>query len=171
MADGKRELLRHTLATLAYRGGKAIRGAPGEFADFTLGESPRTAGRILAHVGDLMDWGLSMAEGKQAWKDSDPLSWEQESERFHRSLQALDDYLASGKPLASQRRDVVPRSDCGCADACGSDRDDAANRRSADQGRELRPGRDRGRPGWGAAGVAEERVLIAGFVRSHFTFS
>ncbi len=101
MADGKRELLRHTLAVLAYRGGKVIRGAPAEFSDFTLGESPRTAGRILAHVADLMDWAVSMAEGQQRWKDSDPLPWEQETQRFHRCLQALDDYLASDKPLAA----------------------------------------------------------------------
>ena len=99
-ANGKRDLLRHTLATLAYRGGKAIRGAPAEFSEFTIGESPRTAGRILAHVGDLMDWALSMAEGEQKWKDSDPLPWKQECARFHSALQALDDYLASGKPLA-----------------------------------------------------------------------
>ncbi len=100
MADEKRELLRQTVATLAYRGGKAIRGAPAEFSDFTIGESPRTAGRILAHIGDLMDWAVSMAAGEQRWKDSDPLPWEQECARFHLSLQALDDYLASEKPLA-----------------------------------------------------------------------
>jgi hypothetical protein len=100
MADEKRELLRHTVATLAYRGGKAIRGAPAEFSDFTIDESPRTAGRVLAHIGDLMDWAVSMAEGKQSWKDSDPLPWEQEAQRFHSSVQALDDYLASDRALA-----------------------------------------------------------------------
>ena len=67
--DDKTTLLRHTLATLAYRGGKALRGAPVEFAAFRVGEQPRTPGQILAHIGDLLDWSLSMADGKQAWHD------------------------------------------------------------------------------------------------------
>ena len=36
--DVKRELLRHTLATLAYRGGKAISNAPDQFAAFIRAE-------------------------------------------------------------------------------------------------------------------------------------
>src|ERR1039458_6986584 len=63
--DDKTALLRHTLATLAYRGGKALRGAPAKFAEFRVGEAPRTPGQILAHIGDLLDWSLSMADGKQ----------------------------------------------------------------------------------------------------------
>jgi len=58
VADSKRELPRHTLATLAYRGGKAVRNAPAGFADFHGGEGLRTPGQILAHVGDLFDLGL-----------------------------------------------------------------------------------------------------------------
>jgi hypothetical protein len=98
MSDG-RVLLRHTLATLAYRGGKAIRGAPASFADYRCGESSRTPGQILAHVGDLMDWGLSIAEGRQKWHDTKPLAWEEECDRFFAALRKFDDYLASEKPL------------------------------------------------------------------------
>lgn len=94
-SDSKRELLRHTLATLAYRGGKAIRNAPGGFAEFHAAEGARTPGQILAHLGDLMDWALSMAEGKQAWNNSQPLSWEEEAARFFATLRKFDDYLAS----------------------------------------------------------------------------
>jgi hypothetical protein len=94
-----REFMRHALATLAYRGGKVVRGTPDSFANFVAGEGGRTAGQILAHVGDLMDWGLSMAEGKQKWHDSKPLAWKDEIGRFYFSLQAFDDYLGSGKPL------------------------------------------------------------------------
>ncbi len=72
-ADPKRELLRHTLATLAYRGGKAVRNAPEGFAEFQAGEGVRTPGQILAHIGDLFDWGLSIAQGRRTWHDSKPL--------------------------------------------------------------------------------------------------
>ena len=78
----KRELLRHAVATLAYRGGKALRGAPSEFSDFHAGPTTRTPGQILAHIGDLLDWALSIAKGKQQWQDSKPLPWNQQVDRF-----------------------------------------------------------------------------------------
>ncbi|HUK23111.1 MAG TPA: hypothetical protein VLV49_00925 [Terriglobales bacterium] len=99
-SDAKREFLRHTVATLSYRGGKAVRNAPEGFAEFSAGKSARTPGQILAHLGDLLDWALSMAEGNQRWQDSKPLPWTQLTERFFASLQAFDDFLASGKALA-----------------------------------------------------------------------
>ena len=98
-SDPKRELLRHTLATLAYRGGKAVRNAPVEFADFHAGEGVRTPGQILAHMGDLFDWALSIAMGQQKWHDSSPLPWEQEAGRFFAALKKFDDFLASGEPV------------------------------------------------------------------------
>ncbi len=98
--DQKREMLRHTLATLAYRGGKALRGAPADFAELRIAEGSRTPGEILAHLGDLLDWALSMAEGNQRWQNSAPLKWEEGVQRFHAGLQAFDDYLASSAPLA-----------------------------------------------------------------------
>jgi hypothetical protein len=95
----KRELLRHALATIAYRGGKAVRGAPESFATFKVHEASRTPADILAHVGDLFDWALSLAKGAQAWRDATPLPWEQEAERFFASLGRFDAYLASSEPL------------------------------------------------------------------------
>jgi hypothetical protein len=95
----KRELLRHTVATVAYRAGKAVRNAPAGFADFHAGEGVRTPGQILAHIGDLFDWALSIAKGKQAWRDSKPLPWEKEVERFFAALKSFDDFLASNAPV------------------------------------------------------------------------
>ena len=100
-SDPARQLLRHTVATVAYRGGKALRGAPESFALFTLGDSPRTPAKILAHMGDLFDWALSMASGQVAWHDSQPLAWDAEVARFFASLKKFDDYLASPEPLHS----------------------------------------------------------------------
>jgi hypothetical protein len=98
--DDTRALLRHIVATIAYRGGKAVRGAPASFATYSPDGSPRTAGRILAHVGDLFDWALSQARGAEAWNDSTPLEWDAERDRFFAALQRFDDYLASDGPLA-----------------------------------------------------------------------
>jgi hypothetical protein len=97
----ERELLRHTVATLAYRGGKTLRGAPEEFSGFCVSETTRTPGQILAHIGDLLDWALSIVQGKQEWHNSPPQSWDQDSERFFAALAAFDACLASGEPLAA----------------------------------------------------------------------
>jgi len=98
--DEKRELLRHTVATVAYRGGKAVRDAPASFATYGGDGSPRTPVKILAHIGDLYDWALSQARGAEAWSDSTPLDWDREVERFFAALERFDDYLASDAPLA-----------------------------------------------------------------------
>jgi hypothetical protein len=99
--DEKRTLLRHTVATVAYRGGKAVRGAPESFASYSPDGTPRTPAKILAHLGDLFDWALSQAQGAEAWHDSTPLDWDREVERFFAALQRFDDYLASEAPLAT----------------------------------------------------------------------
>ncbi len=98
-SDPKRELFRHTLATLAYRGGKALRGAPPEFAAFRADEKGRTPVQILAHMGDLLDWSLSVAEGKEEWHNSAPLAWDREVQRFFAALERFDAYLASDATL------------------------------------------------------------------------
>jgi hypothetical protein len=95
--DPKRDFLRHTLAALAYRGGKAVRQAPAEFADFQ--GAGRRPVQILAHIGDLLDWSLSMAQGKPKFVGTEPLTWEEEVGRFFSGLQHLDDYLASAEPI------------------------------------------------------------------------
>ena len=92
-------LLRHALATVAYRGGKTLRGAPDSFANYSSGENGRSPAKILAHVGDLYDWALSIVSGNQVWKDSHPLPWEKEVDRFFASLKKFDDYLASGNEM------------------------------------------------------------------------
>jgi len=93
----ERELFRHTVATLAYRGGKAIRGAPESFASFDgAGKTPVT---ILAHIGDLLDWTLRMARGSAEWKNSQAQSWDAESRRFFERLTELDALLASNDAL------------------------------------------------------------------------
>lgn len=99
--DEARALLRHTVATVAYRGGKAVRGAPASFASYSGDGSDRTALKILAHIGDLYDWALTQATGAEAWHDSTPLDWDREAERLFAALERFDAYLASDSPLAA----------------------------------------------------------------------
>jgi hypothetical protein len=98
-SENTRQLLRHTLATLAYRGGKAVQNAPPEFAEIRVGESTRTPIQILAHINDLLDWGCWLAQGQHKWESSTPQSWEREVERFFAGLERLDLQLRTDTEL------------------------------------------------------------------------
>lgn len=97
--DAKRDLLRHTVATLAYRGGKALRAAPEGFAAWRVSDVTRSAGEILAHMGDLLEWALSLAKGQHTWREAAQRSWDGEVDRFFLGLRRLDEYLAGDQPL------------------------------------------------------------------------
>lgn len=93
--DGARLFLRHTVATLGYRAGKALRDAPPEFGEFVLGPGTRTPAAIVSHMGDLFDWALSMAQGQTVWREAAPQSWAEVVARFFKALDTFDAYLAS----------------------------------------------------------------------------
>jgi hypothetical protein len=96
---GQRVLLRHAVATLAYRAEKALRNAPTSFAAIQVGPGSRTPVQIVAHMGDLIDWAAWLAEGQHVWRSAEPGTWDQEQQRFFTALQRLDAYLASEAPL------------------------------------------------------------------------
>ena len=91
-------MIRHTLATLAYRAGKALRAAPDGFSGFAPAAGSRSAGQILAHMGDLMEWGASIARGRQTWTDSPVQDWDADVSRFFAALQAFDDAVSHLDP-------------------------------------------------------------------------
>ena len=96
----KRDMLRHCLATLAYRGGKVLRDAPAGFAEFRIHGASRTPGEILAHLGDLLDWAWHLATGTPGGQNTEPLPWDQGVERFFTVLRRLDECLAVRESLA-----------------------------------------------------------------------
>ena len=100
------ELFRHTLAALAYRAGKALRGAPADFSGFRSSDTTRTPGQVLAHLGDLMDWTLSILKGAPVWKGAPPLAWDQEVQRFYDSLGAVETQCSAAPPVHSVLRQL-----------------------------------------------------------------
>ncbi|HJT28910.1 MAG TPA: hypothetical protein VJ784_15975 [Pyrinomonadaceae bacterium] len=98
--DLKREVLRHMVATVAYRGGIAVVDAPESFTSFRAQETTRTPGEILAHIGDLLEGSLYLLKGEMVFLTSTPLPWKEEVTRFFSAVKNLDSFLASEAPLA-----------------------------------------------------------------------
>lgn len=94
-----RAFLRHTLATLAYRAAKTMRGAPGSFAEFRPAPGAKRPLDVVAHMGDLFDWALRMARGELRWTTATPGAWDAECARFFAALRAFDAHVASGAPI------------------------------------------------------------------------
>ena len=93
-----RPYLRHALATLAYRAGKTLRGAPPEFGSFAAGPTTRTPSEILAHLCDLLEWAESLARGQQVWRNSPLGAWDEDVQRFFATLHTFDECLAADGP-------------------------------------------------------------------------
>lgn len=100
MSDPKISLLRHMVATVAYRGGIAVSGAPEDFAGFRAATGVRTPAEILAHIGDLLEGSLLLLQGELRYLNSPPLPWDQEVSRFSAAAAHLDAFLASQAALA-----------------------------------------------------------------------
>ena len=95
MPSSPTDLLRHALATLAYRTEKALRNPPPGFEAFTPAPQCRPALAIVAHMGDLMEWGERMTHGERRWEAVPQTSWDAAGDRFFRALAALDGALAA----------------------------------------------------------------------------
>lgn len=95
----ERDFLRHTVATIAYRGGKVLRDAPDGFGAVAASPGSRTAVQILAHIGDLFDWGLALADGEHRWTPTETDDWPGQVERFYAGLAAVDARLSDEEPL------------------------------------------------------------------------
>ena len=92
MSDAKRAMMRHFLATLAYRARKAVAGAPADFA--VVDGAEKTPSAILSHMGDLLAWSITWFT-EPRWKKTDVGSWDENVTRFFTLLKELDALLAS----------------------------------------------------------------------------
>jgi hypothetical protein len=99
-AKTDRGMIRHAVATLVYRGAKTLRDAPADFGVFRVKPGSRTPVEIVAHMGDLFDWALSMAKGQEVWHDSPLQDWAHEVVRFYASIKEFDTYLADSPTVA-----------------------------------------------------------------------
>jgi hypothetical protein len=101
--EPKQQFFRHMLATIAYRGGKALRKAPESFPSYRATETSRSPAQILAHMADLLEWTLRLSHGEQwhaAWQPVAPSTWDSDVARFFKALELLDKRFATGQSSA-----------------------------------------------------------------------
>jgi hypothetical protein len=98
--------LRHTLATLAYRADKVLRDTPAGFPAFAVSPSSRTALAIVAHLGDLMEWGERMTTDAVTWQPVPQREWTAACDRFFAAVARLDAALAS-TPIDERRSEML----------------------------------------------------------------
>jgi hypothetical protein len=105
--ESKRELLRHLVAALAFRGGIAISDAPQNFSEFRINNETRSAGELLAHLGDLIQGSLYLVKGEFVYLQSSPQIWAEDVKRFFTAVKEFDLYLASDAPLAQPLEKIL----------------------------------------------------------------
>jgi hypothetical protein len=83
-----RHMLRHFLASLAYRTQKALRGAPEHFGDFRAAVNVRTPHELVWHMTGVIGYARTMLHGG-TFAPPRLLTFAAEVTRFHETLGAL----------------------------------------------------------------------------------
>ena len=131
-----RIMLRHLVATLAYRAAKVLRDAPADFGTFQVAVAARRPVQIVAHMADLMSWAVTLANGEYVWKAEGGEDWNTEVARFFDRLAALDAALDRSRPAGGRRGKAHPGAARRCADPRRTTRDAARRgRRSGATGK------------------------------------
>lgn len=90
--DAQRALLKHFLATIAYRTQKALRGAPDSFADFRAGANLRTPHEIIWYMTGVLGYARTFFQAG-VWQPDYLDDFRDEVGRFHLVLQDLGTLL------------------------------------------------------------------------------
>ena len=95
-SDDRSRLLRHLVATIAYRATVALRGFPRDAAASAPGGGARTPLELLSHVADLMHAAAAMALGQERPAPQPDAGWGDAEARLYAGLARLDAALADG---------------------------------------------------------------------------
>lgn len=106
-SDHVRLVLRQLAATLAYRAAKVLRDVPADFGSASFGAHTRRPVQIVAHMADLMAWGITLTRGDHVWKPEGSDMWDVEVRRFFDGLAALDRELAANEHVEAAMGKLV----------------------------------------------------------------
>ena len=95
--NDKRQMLRHFLASLAYRTQKALRDAPQGFAAFRVMPGVRTPHELLNHMTSVLGYARTCFIGGE-WRP-EMVEFSDEVSRFHDILESLSQHCESSELL------------------------------------------------------------------------
>lgn len=100
------ELLRHSIATIAYRFDKVVKEQDASFGDFSLGDGTRTSNQIINHMFDVLHATRIFIEEERFSKDRpEGLSFTKEVERFKAECVVIDHALLKSElPIPYAKR-------------------------------------------------------------------
>ena len=96
--DDKRQMLRHFLASLAYRTQKALRDRPEGFGDFRAAPGVRTPHELVWHMTSVLGYARTRFTGGE-WRPRLEPGLDEQLLRFHRVLEDLRGHLERGTAL------------------------------------------------------------------------
>lgn len=105
MPDAK-HLLRHFLASLAYRFQKSVAGASESFSELEAGHGIRTPLAIVHHINGVLGYGRKMLEDDvdaDYWYYHPRLDWTGEVTQIHAMLRSIDDFLRKADTVEAER--------------------------------------------------------------------
>ena len=91
-------ILRHLVATIAYRASRSLRDAPPRFEDVRLSDNSMCARELVLHITNVLAFALSVVTQTERVRH-EPLDWNGEVNRLYGLLHELDANLASGSIL------------------------------------------------------------------------
>lgn len=95
--SNKSEMLRHFLASIAYRATKAIKNAPDNYPTFNLGKGVKTPLRILHHITGVLTYAHSFFEHYET-THFEVKSWSAEINELYKILSKLDVSIQEKNP-------------------------------------------------------------------------
>ena len=105
--DGRRALLLHLLATVAFRARYALRGAPESFGSFQAGNEVWTPVEVVRHMTSVLGFARSCFDGTERPR-IDPLpDLDAEITRFHGMLEDVARHVRAGTKLTGMTEEVL----------------------------------------------------------------
>jgi len=92
------EILRHLLATIAYRFHSAVGDLDEDFAAFDPGHDARSPARLVAHCVQVLHRARRSFEPGAASPNVRKMDWDALRDALHEELRALDGHLERGDP-------------------------------------------------------------------------
>jgi hypothetical protein len=88
-----RRILRHMVATIAYRSSRSLRDSPAGFPDVRLPGESKSAAELLLHMSNVLAFAVATVTNTERIRH-EPLEWVREVDRFYALLGDLDSKLA-----------------------------------------------------------------------------